>query len=112
MGGFDMAIGIPRGTTDEVIDSIRAALSEYLESHPCAKIDLYRQNRVSVRIRIVDPDFSGRAKPQRSDEVWRRLERLPEEVQNDISTLLLLAPEETSMSFANFEFDNPVPSTL
>ena len=33
-------------------------------------------------------------------------------LQSDISTLLLLTPDETNASFANFEFDDPVPSKL
>ena len=37
--------------------------------------------------------------------------RLPDEVQSDLSTVILLTPEETGMSFANFEFEDPVPSS-
>jgi hypothetical protein len=43
---------------------------------------------------------------------WKYLGQLPEDVQSDISTLLLLAPEETKTSFANIEFDDPVPSEI
>ncbi len=107
-----MAVSIPRGNSDKVIDNIIAILRAYEAEHPRAQIDLYRQNPVSVRIRIIDPDFAGQSKPRRSQQVWRHLSRLPEEVQSDISTLLLLTPEEKSISFANFEFDDPVPSQL
>ncbi|SFI88436.1 hypothetical protein [Planctomicrobium piriforme] len=107
-----MPINIPRGKTDEVIDQIIDALQKYAEQHPQAKIDLYRQNPVSVRVRIVDPEFSGQRKPERNHKVWTYLDQLPEEVQSDISTLLLLTPDEKSKSFANFEFDDPVPSQL
>ena len=107
-----MAINIPRGKSDEVIDEIVAVLGDYLKDHGQAQIDVYRQNVVSVRVRIVDPDLAGQNKPQRSQLAWRYLRRLPDEVQSDISTVLLLTPDETKASFANFEFDDPVPSRL
>ncbi len=107
-----MAINIPRGNSDEVIDKIVAALHAYETDHPQAQIDLYRQNSVSVRIRIIDPDFAGQGKPQRSTQAWQYLVDLPDEVQSDISTVLLLTPDEAKMSFANYEFDDPTPSKL
>jgi hypothetical protein len=107
-----MAINIPRGKSDEVVDKIVAALSAYEQDHPRAQIDLYRQNSVSVRVRIIDPGFAGLARPQRSRLAWKYLGALPEEVQGDISTVLLLTPDETRMSFANLKFDDPVPSKL
>lgn len=107
-----MAINIPRGKSDETIEKIAEALRAYEADHPGAQIDLYRQNAVSVRVRIIDPGFGGQGKPQRHRVVWQYLANLPEEVQSDISTLLLLTPDETQMSFANFEFNDPVPSKL
>jgi hypothetical protein len=107
-----MAINIPRGKSDEVLDKIIAALNQYEADHPQAQIDLYRQNSVSVRVRIIDPGFVGHSKPQRSQHAWKYLGPLPEDVQGDISTLLLLTPDERKMSFANFEFDDPIPSKL
>ncbi len=107
-----MAIRIPRGKSDEVIDRIVEALRAYEADHPDAQIDLYRQNAVSVRVRIVDPGFAGRSKVERSKEVWKYLNALSDEVQSDLSTLILLTPEETGMSFANVEFEDPVPSRL
>jgi hypothetical protein len=107
-----MAITIPRGKSDEVIDAIIAALRAYEADHQQAQIDLYRQNSVSVRVRIIDPDFASQGKSQRSQHVWRYFEQLPEEVHSDISTVLLLTPDETKKSFANLEFDEPIPSKL
>jgi len=40
------------------------------------------------------------------------LGELSEEVLSQISTVLLLAPEEVKKSFANFEFDDPIMSKL
>ena len=107
-----MAINIPRGKSDEIIQRIIEALRPFEVDHPKSQIDLYRQNSVSVRMRIIDPDFAGQGKPQRSQLAWRYLGQLPEEVQSDISTVLLLTPDETKMSFANLEFEDPIPSKL
>jgi len=107
-----MAVNIPRGQSDDVIGQIVSVLRRYEADHPRAQIDAYRQNPVSVRVRIIDPELSGRSKPQRSQQVWNYLNELPDDVQGDISTVLLLAPHETVRSFANFEFDDPSPSRL
>lgn len=107
-----MAIDIPRGTSDAIIERIIEALQAYETDHPDAQIDIYRQNPVSVRVRIIDPVFAGKTKVERSKKVWLYLNSLPDDVQSDLSTLILLAPEETKMSFANFEFDDPIPSSL
>jgi hypothetical protein len=112
MGGFDMPIQIMRGSSDGVIDQIVGALRPYLAAHPTSQIDLYRQNAVSVRVRIIDPDFAGQNNVDRSNEVWKYLGALTDEVGSDISTLILLTPGETQKSLANIEFEDPVPSTL
>jgi stress-induced morphogen len=107
-----MAIKIPRGDSDPIIDRIVEALRAYETDHPRSQIDIYRQNSVSVRVRIIDPDFAGRNRVDRSNIVWRYLDGVPEEIVSDISTLILLVPEEKEMSFANYEFDDPTPSNL
>src|SRR5262245_39825931 len=88
-GDFDMPIRIPRGEPDAVIERIIGALRAYEVEHPIARIDLYRQNPVSVRDRIVDPDFARQNKIERSKEAWKYLNALSDEVQSDISTLIL-----------------------
>ena len=103
-----MAINIPRGSSDEIIEHIVEVLRTYEADHPRSRIDVYRQNPVSVRVRIVDPDFKGRNKVERSKMVWKYLDALPDDIQSDISSLLLLMPDETKSSFSNFEFDDPV----
>jgi stress-induced morphogen len=107
-----MGIRVARGSSDEIVERIMAVLGRYLVDHPRAEIDLYRQNSVSVRVRIIDSSFHGISRPQRSDNVWKYLEGLSEDDQSEISSLILLTPEETEQSFANFEFNNPVPSGL
>jgi stress-induced morphogen len=107
-----MAINIPRGTTDKTLEEIVGVLRNYEADHPEAKIDLYRQNPVSVRVRIIAPDFVGQNKVERNELVWRYLDKLSNDTQSDISALILLTPDETAKSFANLEFEDPVPSIL
>jgi stress-induced morphogen len=107
-----MGIRLIRGDTDQIIERITQAFETYLKDHPGADIALYRQNSVSVRVRIVDAVFGGKSRPERSDMVWKYLEGLCEDDQSEISSLILLAPDETEKSFANFEFENPIPSGL
>jgi stress-induced morphogen len=93
---------------DQIIEALRA----YEAGHPRSQNDLYRQNSVSIRIRIIDADLAGLNRVQRNKLIWRYLDKIPEETQSDISALILLTPDETKMSFANFEFNDPVPSSL
>jgi len=107
-----MGIAVTRGTADPIIERIITALRRYLEDHPEAEIGLYRQNSVSVRVRIIDSAFQGITRVGRSDLVWKYFDGLSEDDQSEISSLILLTPGETEQSFANFEFNNPVPSGL
>lgn len=107
-----MPINITRGASDPVIDEIIEALKRYEADRPGSQIDLYRQDPVSVRIRIIDSELAGLNKIDRNKLVWAYLDKISEETQSDISTLILLTPEETKKSFANFEFNDPVPSIL
>ena len=105
-----MSINIPRGESDEVIRNIIVALEAFEKENPNARIDIYRQNVVSVRIRIISPDFKPLNRVERSKYVWKYLNTLDDEIQSDISSLILLTPDETKHSFANFEFESPVSS--
>ena len=87
-------------------------MAKYESQHPRAEFEGYRQNSVSIRIRIVDPDFAGVSRTDRHNAVWRVLDELPEEIQSHLSTILLLTPDEKKKSFANSEFDDPIPSKL
>jgi|SRR5208283_112316 len=101
-----------RGKSDEKLKAVKQVLVEYESKHPRANIEAYRQNSVSIRVRIIDPDFAGIDKADRHNTVWQFLDHLPEKVQSEISVLLLLTPDERKKSFANLEFDNPLPSKL
>ena len=85
-----MAISIPRGQSDETIEKIVGGLRTYEANHPKAKIDLYRQNPVSVRVRIVDPHFAGKSKSERSQEAWKYLDNVPDGAHSDREDTLQL----------------------
>jgi hypothetical protein len=107
-----MSITLRVKRPDPILKQIASALSEYDQAHPSAKIEAYRHNSVSVRIRIVNPEFENRTRSQREEEVWAVLDKLPEDAAAEISLLLLLTPEEAKHSFASLEFDDPIPSRL
>lgn len=56
----------------------------------------------------MDSDFHWKNRVERSSEVWRLLEKLPDEVFSNITTLLSSTPEEVALLFASIEFDRPV----
>jgi hypothetical protein len=106
-----MAITI-RGSSDEELLSIQQTLLPYGEQYPDAAIELYRQNSISIRIRVVDPTFDNMEKSDRHSRIWAYLESLPEDLQSDISMVVLLTPAETKRSMANLEFEDPAPSLI
>jgi len=107
---------MPRRTrndpADQDIQTILDILRPYGHAHRRADIEVYRLSPTSIRIRIIDPDFKGMDRVDRDDAIWKILEHVPEDAQSQITFLLLLRPEEKKTSFANMEFENPVPSHL
>jgi stress-induced morphogen len=101
-----------RKKVDRRLRAVADALAKYEAQHPNAQAEIYRQNSASIRIRVVDPDFAGSSKADRHDTVWTFLEGLPEAVLAEISMLLLLTPDELETSFANYDFEHPIPSRL
>ena len=97
---------------DPILRRIIVALGEYERLHPEAEIEAYRQNSVSVRIRILNPEFAHMSRSEREEAVWAALNSLPDEDIAEVTLLLLLTPEEAKKSFASFEFDDPIPSRL
>ncbi len=92
-----------------ILDTLQ---KDYTRRHPKALVEAYRQNPVSIRIRIVDPEFASLDRAEREKSVWPILDTLPENIRSDISLLLLLTPDERANSFASHEFDHPIPSRL
>jgi hypothetical protein len=97
---------------DSGVQQVLDILARYDDQHPNAKIDAYRQNSASIRLRIIDPEFEPLDRVQREEWIWDILDGLPEGIQSQITLVLLLTAKEASFSFANFEFENPLPSNL
>ena len=93
----------------QILETLRR---EYGAAHSKAKIEAYRYNPASIRIRIIDPDFKGMDRVQRDDLVSAILDTLPEDVRAEITVLLLLTPQERKTSPMSQEFENPAPALL
>jgi hypothetical protein len=83
------------------------------------RVDCYRYNSASIRIRVVDSRFEGLSREQRDTMVEEYLDTLPPETQRDIVSLFTFAPSELDRSptkyrefLLNAEFDDPSPSVL
>lgn len=100
--------------TDEsrmVEDSLRKAGFE--------RVDAYRYNSASLRVRVIDKRFESIPREERDKIVEPSIDALPSSTQADIVTLVLLAPSEferPSETFREFmlntEFENPSPTML
>jgi stress-induced morphogen len=102
-----------RSTKPDVqVQQILDALMDYERVHLQALIEGRRHNPVSIRLRIIDPDFQGMDRVAREPEIWKLLRKLSEEVFVNITMLLLLTPEEAEHSFASQEFEHPIPSRV
>jgi hypothetical protein len=101
-----------RGRSDQVLRQIADKLTAYESEHSGSTAELYRQNPAAVRIRIVDPSFAELDRVERDNLVWKYLSKLPAQARGDITVVLLLAPEELETSFANQDFEDPIPSRL
>lgn len=77
-----------------------------------SNVEVYRYNIASIRVRIIDVQFQGKSKSDRHELVSAYLDDLPEDIQSDITVLLLLTPEEITYSPMNVEFEYPSPSRL
>ena len=87
-----------RSTKPDVqVQQILDALTEYERAHPLAQIEGRRHNPVSIRLRIIDPDFQDMDRVAREPEIWKLLSKLPEEVFVNITMLLLLTPTAALM---------------
>ncbi len=70
---------------DAQVQQVLDVLAEHKRFHPDCRIEVRRQNLVSIRIRIVDPDFEGKNRVDREPEVWTILKTLPEDVFANIT---------------------------
>jgi stress-induced morphogen len=93
---------------------VEADLSRQFE-----RVDSYRYNSASIRVRVIDPRFEGMPRDERDRMVEDQIYRLPENTQRDIVTIFCFAPSELKKVpktfreyMLNTEFDDPSPSML
>jgi stress-induced morphogen len=93
---------------------IEKLLLEHFSDHPAEYPPAaYRYNSASIRVRVVSEQFSGKDRVERSELVYPILEKnLPRDTWEDITLILLLAPEEMDEALMNLEFENPTPSEI
>jgi hypothetical protein len=92
--------------SDAVEHALRAAFPKTPD--PVA----YQYNSVSIRARVIDPNFAGKSLDERDEIVKPLLAGLPSQVGDNITVLLLLSPDEVQDSLMNQEFEDPTPSNL
>lgn len=95
-----------REPSDPTTEAIAGAIRKYADAHSAAEADVYRYSPVSVRVRIIDPEFRGKTRSERHRTVWPLLYELDGDVLSELTMLLLLTPEEKDTSSANKEFLN------
>jgi hypothetical protein len=83
------------------------------------RVDSYRYNSATIRVRVIDGRFEGMSREKRDAMVEDHLEKLPPETQRDIVTLFTFAPSELARTpttlrefLQNTEFDDPSPTML
>src|SRR5881275_2508962 len=82
IGVFDVA-GISRKNDRSIRALLDALGAGYGTKHARAKIEAYRYNPGSIRVRITDPDFHGLTEVERENAVWPILENLPDDVRSE-----------------------------
>jgi hypothetical protein len=97
---------------DADLSALKKQLELYEKEHPGAQIELYRQNPGSIRVRVIDDSFSRVPRMERHDQLWKYLEPLKDDIQQQISVLLLLAKKEMKESLMSLEFDDPISSRM
>lgn len=96
-----------RGPVDPIMVSIADTLRRYTDAHPSAEAEVFRYSPVSVRARVIDPDFRGKGRAERHRVIWPLLNTLDEDSLAELTMVLLLTPEERETSMANRDFEGP-----
>ena len=94
-------------------------VEKLLQEKGFQRVDAYRYNSASIRVRVVDGRFENLPPDQRDALVEPVLDELPESTQADIMVLLTFAPSEllengklSRAKMLNAEFEDPSPSML
>lgn len=69
-------------------------VENFLEESGFERVDAYRFNSTSIRVRVIDPRFEGQADEKRDAEIEPFLKKLPSKTRAAVLFLLPLAPSE------------------
>lgn len=100
---------------DGATAAVRKHAERWLRAHDmkAARVDVYRLHPYcSIRVRVVDRAFSGKSMEERDAMTSTLLDDLPDEIDRDISLVLLLSPDELRTDFINHDFDHPLPAAF
>ena len=94
---------------DAATETLRRVTRENLRKSGLskAKVDAYRHGRFSIRLRVIDPSFHDCTIAERNRMTARLFDGLPESIDQDVSLVLLLSPQESKTHFMNEEFEHP-----
>lgn len=91
-------------------------IEERLRGAGFERVDAYRYNSASIRVRVIDPRFEGMSVLGREDLVFPVIDKIPKRTREDILLLLIMAPSElrgrNRHILVNQEFEHPLPSLL
>lgn len=94
-------------------------VEEVLQRAGFERVDAYRYNSASIRVRVIDSRFEKLAVENRDAMIEPYLEQLPEHTQADIMSLFTFAPSELEQTpkssrayLMNTEFEDPSRSML
>ena len=96
------------GPVDPVVDGIAGAIRTYADAHPGAEAGVHRYSNSIVQAWVVDPDFCGKSATERRRSIRPLLDALDDEISAELTTLLLLTPEEKAEYADHTDFENPV----
>lgn len=103
-----MPVKLFKGEWDDGLRQVQSVFEEFIKRHRFASVEFYRAHPMSIRVRIVDPYFRKMSYFDRVHLIWDELRKLPNEIQQDVSLLVLLLPYEVERSEAYREFERPL----
>ena len=97
-------------TPDSQVQQVLDVLVEYEQDHPDALIEARRTGYDFIHVRIIDKALKTMNRVERSDKIWPLFfEKLPDEIIQDITRVILVTPEEAPHNGSSIEFDDPLP---
>src|ERR1700685_2064316 len=94
---------------DDGTERVQAVAEGWLQAHGFdqARVEVSRRMPGrSIRVRVIDKRFSGQLIEDRDRMTQGLLDGLPEEIDQEITLVLLLGPDEMKKNLMSAEFDN------